>query len=347
MVPCLLEAHYKPMGYHTSVRTVFTIHNLKYQGIHGVENIADLMDMPPEYLTEDRVLKDGVPNFMKAGIVYADAVTTVSPTYADEILTTRYGEGLDGVLRQYSHKIRGILNGIDTVEFDPASDPCIPRNYGPADRREGKAVNKRHLQAELGLDDIPDAPLAVMVTRLVDQKGLDLLIHAVDGIVGEGCQLVVQGTGDPFYEWVLAEAAARHPGRMAAALAYDNALAHRVYAAGDLFLMPSLFEPCGLSQMIAMRYGTVPVVRETGGLKDTVRPYDPASGGGNGFTFAETDGEGLLRAVRAACALYRDSPVIWDSIAVRDMRGDFTWDRSAAEYAALFSRLAGKGAEPG
>ncbi len=346
MIPCLLEAHYRSQGFHKALKTVFTVHNLKYQGIHGVETIADLMDMPPQYMTEEQVLKDGVPNFMKAGIVFADSVTTVSPSYAGEILTTQYGEGLDGILRQVAFKVKGILNGIDVEEYDPSADPLISANFDAESWQRGKAANKRNLQVEMGLDVNPDVPLAVMISRLVDQKGIDLLIHVIDRLIDDGMQIVVQGTGDPFYEWLLGETAARNKGAMAAVFAYDNALAHRIYAAGDLFLMPSLFEPCGLSQMIAMRYGTVPVVRETGGLKDTVHPYNRFTGDGNGFTFSGADAEELLLAVRTACGVYRDSRPAWESIVKSGMLGDFTWDSSAAAYAGLFARLAGTGPDP-
>jgi len=346
MIPCLLEAHYQKSGYHKKVKTVFTIHNLKYQGIHGVETIADLLDMPPFYMTEEQILKDGVPNYLKAGIVFADAVTTVSPAYASEIMTPRYGEGLDGVLQQYAYKVRGILNGIDTEEFDPQTDPLIPRRYGHEDWQAGKAVCKKHLQTELGLEEDPHAPLAVMISRLVDQKGIELLVHILDKLVGEGIQLAVQGTGDPFYEWLLAEAASRHPGRIATVAAYDNALAHRIYAAGDLFLMPSLFEPCGLSQMIAMRYGTVPVVRETGGLRDTVQPYNRFTGAGNGFSFAGTGEEEFLAAILTACDVFRSVPAAWGGLVSTGMKTDFTWDRSAALFAELFAEVSGKGTGP-
>lgn len=341
MIPCLLDAHYRELGCHLDVKTVFTIHNLKYQGIHGVENIADLMDLPPRFMTEEQVLKDGVPNFMKAGIVFADKITTVSPTYAIEIMSTQYGEGLDSVLRQFAFKVAGIQNGIDVVEFDPATDPLIPRMYHAENWREGKAVCKHHLQEELGLAADPAMPMAAMISRLVDQKGLDLLIHVLDEMIDSGMQVVVQGTGDPFYEWLLAETASRHPGRMAVVIAYDNALAHRIYAAADLFLMPSLFEPCGLSQMVAMRYGTVPIVRETGGLKDTVCPYDRITGKGNGFSFSSPVPEEFLAAVKAAGGLYRENRAAWDALVQRDMAGDYSWDSSAAEYTGLFSSVTG------
>ncbi len=343
MIPCLLEAHYQRQGFHKKTRTVLTIHNLKYQGIHGIETIADLMDMPPAYMTEEQILHDGVPNFMKAGIVFADAVTTVSPTYAAEIMTPRYGEGLDGVLRLHAYKVTGILNGIDTVEFDPRRDPLISRTYGVDDWRAGKRVNKYHLQTELGLQADPEAPLVVMVSRLVDQKGVEMLVRVLDRVVDCGLQLVVQGTGDPHYEWLLSEAANRHPDHLAAVIAYDNALAHRVYAAGDLFLMPSLFEPCGLAQMISMRYGTVPVVRETGGLKDTVHPYNRYTGEGNGFSFTGSGAEELLASLCAAAAVYRDLPDAWTGLVETGMRADFSWNASAALYADLFAAVSTSG----
>ena len=339
MIPCLLEAHYRSQGHHLDVRTVYTIHNLKYQGIHGADNIADLMDLPQQYLTEEQVLMDGVPNFMKAGIVFSNAVTTVSPTYAREILTPAYGEGLDRVLRQYAFKVRGILNGIDYVEFDPAADPLIAKNYDADTWQTGKALCKKHLQVEMGLKAEPDVPLAVMVTRLVDQKGLDLVVHVLDELIDDGMQVVIQGTGDPFFEWLLAETASRNPDSMAVVIAYDNALAHRVYAAGDLFLMPSLFEPCGLSQMIAMRYGTVPVVHATGGLKDTVRPYHVSPEDSTGFAFDGADAEGLLAAVKEALGLYRTTRDGWQGMVRRGMRCDFTWNTSAAVYADLFASV--------
>ncbi len=337
MIPCLLHVHYQRQGHHKKTRTVYTIHNLKYQGIHGIETIADLMDMPAAYLTEEHVLCDGVPNFMKAGIVFADAATTVSPSYAAEIMTPQYGEGLDRILRQYAYKITGILNGIDTDAFDPRHDPLISRLYGDDDWRAGKQINKYHLQVELGLEVDPNAPLAVMVSRLVDQKGVVMLMRILDRLLDAGFQLAIQGTGDPHYEWQLSEAANRHAGRLAAVIAYDHALAHRVYAAGDLFLMPSLFEPCGLAQMIAMRYGTVPVVRETGGLKDTVQPYNRFTGEGNGFSFAGTDAEEFLAVLGTAAAVFRNQPEVWSRLVAAGMGMDFSWEASAAAYAALFA----------
>ncbi len=339
MIPCLLNAHYRPFGFHTGLKTVYTIHNLKYQGIHGRERIADLMDLPDRFMTDGGVLKDGVPNFMKAGIVYSDWVTTVSPTYAREILTDYYGEGLNGLLGYESHKLSGILNGIDDREYDPAVDPLLPANYGPDNWQVGKSVCKTELQKELGLMVDPTMPLAAMISRLVDQKGLDLLIRVLDEMLDSGIQVAVLGTGDPYYETILEETASRCPDKMSATLAFDSALAHRIYAGADLFLMPSLFEPCGLSQMIAMRYGTIPVVRETGGLKDTVFPYNQYTGEGNGFSFTNINAHELLFTTKYAADLMRESPEAWNGLVKTAMNGEYSWHRSAESYKALYVEL--------
>ena len=341
MIPCLLEAHYRPYGRFNHVRTVFTIHNLKYQGIHGRERIADLMDLPDRFLTDGGILKDGVPNFMKAGIVYADRVTTVSPTYAREIMTDYYGEGLHDLLRQQSYKLSGLLNGIDQTLYDPAADKRIPAHFTVDDWREGKAACKAALQEELGLRIKPDLPLAIMITRLVDQKGLDLVIHVLDEMLDGSMQLAILGTGTAQYEMILREAAKRHPGLMAACITFDTALSHRMYAGADLFVMPSLFEPCGLSQMIAMRYGTLPIVRETGGLKDTVIPFNQYTGTGNGFSFMNINAHELLFTARYACDVYRHMPEAWQGLVQSAMTSDFSWDRSAAEYIKLYQSLIG------
>ena len=342
MIPCLLNAHYRPYGFHTSLKTVYTIHNLKYQGIHGRERIADLMDLPDRFMTDGGVLKDGVPNFMKAGIVYSDKVTTVSPTYAREILTDYYGEGLNGLLTYESHKLVGILNGIDDREYDPKNDPLLPANYSPDDWQTGKSVCKAELQKELGLAVDPSAPLAAMITRLVDQKGLDLLIRILDEMLDSGIQVAVLGTGDPYYETLLEETAGRCPDKMSASLTFDSALAHRMYAGADLFLMPSLFEPCGLSQMIAMRYGTIPIVRETGGLKDTVTPYNQYTGEGTGFSFANINAHEFLFTTRYAADLRRDEPEAWNGLVRSAMIGDYSWNKSARSYRALYEGVIGQ-----
>lgn len=339
MIPALLHAHYFPNGYHQHVKTVFTIHNLRYQGIHGVERIADLCDLGSDFMNEYGVLKDGVPNFMKAGIVYSDLVTTVSPTYAGEIMNDFYGEGLDGVLRNYAYKVSGILNGIDVASFNPATDGELVSHYDVTNWKEGKKANKRALREELGLSCPEDWPMLAMITRLVDQKGLDLLIRILDELLDYNVQFVLVGTGEDYYEKVLSEIAWRRPDRFHASIAFNKTLARRVYAAADIFLMPSLFEPCGLSQMCAMRYGTVPLVRETGGLKDTVVPYNQYTGAGNGFSFSNINAHELLFTAKRAVDLYWDSPQAWEALVRNGMLGDYSWDRSAAAYVKLYCRL--------
>jgi starch synthase len=339
MIPCLLDANYKPYGKHENVRTVFTIHNLKYQGIHGRERILDLLDIPDRYLTENGVLKDGVPNYMKSALVYADRITTVSPTYAREILTDYYGEGLNGVLSEQNWKLSGILNGIDTDAYDPVSDKELTANYSVDNWRDGKAACKSALQSELGLPQKPDTPMAAMITRLVDQKGLDLLLHILDELLEEDIQFVLLGTGNPYYEEVLRQAAEKKPEKMAARLTFNLPLSNRIYAAADMFLMPSLFEPCGLSQLISMRYGTIPVVRETGGLVDTVLPYNQYDGTGTGFSFANINAHEFLFTTKYACEVYRETPEAWQEMVVRAMSGDYSWSRSAQKYADLYEDL--------
>ncbi len=339
MIPSLLAAHYRPYGRLTHLRTLYTIHNLKYQGIHGKERIADLMDMPDEFMTEAGILKDGVPNFMKAGIVYADWLTTVSPSYAEEIKLDYYGEGLSDLLRRQAHKLSGLLNGIDTKEYDPQTDKALAKNYTVTDWQEGKAFCKAALQKELGLVQDARPALLVMVTRLVEQKGMDLLLHILPELLDDELQLAILGTGTEEYEKALQEVADRHPGRMALQLAFDEDLARRFYAGADLFLMPSLFEPCGLSQMIAMRYGTLPIVRETGGLKDTVKPFNQYAGSGNGFSFRNINAHELLFVSRYACDVRRHMPQAWQALVREAMQEDFSWDRSATAYKELYEKL--------
>ncbi|NLW12001.1 MAG: glycogen synthase, partial [Clostridiaceae bacterium] len=339
MIPCLLDANYRPYGKHEQVKTVFTIHNLKYQGIHGRERILDLLDIPERYLNENGVLKDGAPNFMKSGLVYSDRITTVSPTYSSEIMTAYFGEGLDGVLHEQGWKLSGILNGIDTETYDPATDTQLAENYDSESWRIGKPACKQALQEELGLAIRPDVPLAAMITRLVDQKGLDLLLHILDEFLQEDIQFVMLGTGDPDYENALRAAADKHPDKMAACLTFSQPLSNRIYAGADMFLMPSLFEPCGLSQLISMRYGTIPVVRETGGLVDTVEPYNQYEGSGTGFSFTNINAHEFLFTTKYACEVYRESPEAWQGIVSRAMAGDYSWTRSAQTYVDLYEEL--------
>ena len=341
MMPLLLDVHYKSRHIHDAVKTVYTIHNLKYQGVHSTEVIRDLLDLPEPYVTEEFCIKDDAVNFMKAGIVFANTVTTVSPTYAAEIMTPYFGEGLDGLLRHVSYKVTGILNGINAAEFDPASDELLVQTYDIATWQTGKAANKQAVQEKLGLEPNPDAPLCVMISRLVDQKGLDLLLHVLEEMLFDGMQVVIEGLGDIYYESTLAEIANRHPKQMNAYLAYDNEMAHRLYAAADVFLMPSLFEPCGLSQMISMRYGTIPVVRETGGLKDTVIPYNEVEDAGTGFSYANINAHEFLFTTKYACNTFRHKRDAWNRMVERGMSGDFSWQVSAREYVGVYSLITG------
>lgn len=341
LIPCLLRAHYQSGGYLQDVRTVLTIHNLKYQGVHSKEMIEDLMDLPQEYMNPEGVLYNGSANSLKAGIVYADTVTTVSPSYAQEILTQEYGEGLDAVLRQYAGKLHGILNGVDYGEFSPEKDAYLPAAYSPENAAEGKNICKKSLRKEAGLKDSGRIPLAAMVTRLVDQKGIDLLLGAFDAILRIPVQIIILGTGDPYYEHALSELAQAHPGEASVMITFDNALAHRIYAGADLFLMPSLFEPCGLSQIISMRYGTVPLVRETGGLKDTVSPYNEFTGEGTGFSFRNAIPGEFYQIVRYAADVYQNKKEAWEWLIRNGMNKDFSWTESARRYVRIYQEVLG------
>lgn len=343
MIPLLLDVHYRPQGKFLNVKTVFTVHNLKYQGIHGTETIKDLLDLPDRFLTEELSLKDGAVNFMKAGIVYSNSVTTVSPSYSYEIMTDFYGEGLNQTLGRYAYKVSGILNGINYDEFNPATDKLIPMQYSVENFAEGKAYCKEALQKQLKLEVNPEVPLCVMISRLVDQKGLDLLLRVIDEMLYDGMQIVVLGTGNSYYERALADTAKRSHDKMSACIYYDNQLAHLLYAAADIFLMPSLFEPCGLSQMISMVYGTIPIVRETGGLKDTVKAYNEYTGEGNGFSFANINAHEFLFVTKYACDLFRHYKSVWNELIKTGMNRDFSWKKSAEEYMGLYSLITGIG----
>ena len=339
MIPVLLESHYQKNGYFTDLRTLLTIHNLKHQGIHGRENVMDLFDLSDDYMTEDKVLKDGSPNFLKAGIVFANRVSTVSPTYAKEITTAYFGEGLDQLLLSFGWKLTGILNGIDTELYDPETDPELVSSYSLKSWMKGKAACKKALQQECDLPKESKIPLLSMVTRLDSQKGLDLLLHILDELLEEDVQFVLLGTGDPAYEKALSEIEARHPGKMRALITYDRLLSRRIYAGSDLFLMPSLFEPCGLSQMIAMRYGTLPLVRQTGGLADTVEAYNKYEKTGTGFGFLNINAHELLYTAKEAVELYREDREAWSNMVQQAMSGDYSWTRSAKTYETLYEAI--------
>ncbi|NLJ69861.1 MAG: glycogen synthase GlgA [Clostridiaceae bacterium] len=336
MIPVLLEAHYKTHGYHTNVQCIYTIHNLKFQGIHGKERIQDLMELQDRYMTDDAVMKDGVPNFMKAGILYSNRVTTVSPTYAQEIKQDYYGEGLNDLLSAQSWKVVGVLNGIDVDSYNPEVDKSIAKNYTINTFQDGKKANKLALQEEIGLEQREDVPLLGMITRLTSQKGLDLLLHIADELISDDIQLVILGTGDEFYENAFHDLEWYHPDKVRAMIMFDEELARRIYASADLFLMPSMFEPCGLGQMIAMRYGALPVVRETGGLKDTVIPYNKYDGSGTGFSFSNINAHEFLFAIKDALDTYRNHPDSWNQLINQAMGSDFSWEQSAKRYIELY-----------
>lgn len=339
MIPALLECHYKRYGHHAGVQSLITIHNMRHQGIHGRERVQDLLDLPDEYMTESRVLHDGTPNFLKAGIVYSNRVTTVSPTYAQEIMTSYFGEGLEGVLASQSWKIQGILNGIDVDLYNPETDPEIASTYSAKAWMRGKAACKKALQEELGLPKAAKEPLLAMVTRLDRQKGIDLLLHILDKLLEEEIQFALLGTGDPSYEKQLQDIESRHPGRMRAVIAYDRHLSRRIYSGADLLIMPSLFEPCGLSQMIAMRYGTLPLVRQTGGLADTVEAFNKYEKTGTGFGFLNINAHELLFTAKEAVRVYREDKEGWRLMVKAAMEGDYSWSRSAKSYEKLYQSI--------
>ncbi|MGI6157118.1 MAG: glycogen synthase GlgA [Saccharofermentanales bacterium] len=341
MMPVLLDHDYHPHGYHTHVKQVLTIHNLKHQGFHGREAVQDLLDLPDAYMTERGVLQNGAPNFLKAGIVYADRVTTVSPTYAQEIMTDYYGEGLNHLLAEHQQKVTGILNGIDTDLYNPKTDPEIAAHYSRSSWAKGKAVCKRALQEEVGLPKSAKTPLFAMITRLDYQKGIDLLLHIIDELLEEDIQFVLLGTGDPSYEKRLQDVEGRHRDRMRALIQYDRHLARRIYAGADIFVMPSIFEPCGLSQMIAMRYGTIPIVRQTGGLADTVEPFNRYEKTGSGFGFLNINAHELLFTAKEAVRVYNEEPDSWRTLVKTAMDGDYSWAKSAKQYVELYERLVG------
>lgn len=337
LAPVFLREFYQGLPLYERVKTVFSIHNIAFQGQYSDTILNDILGLAhiPAAASQLRC-DDRSVNFMMGALHYADAITTVSPSYAWEIQTPEYGEGLDGILRDRSISLQGILNGIDTDAWNPATDPMITANYSLSDM-SGKAACKRALQEELGLEVRDDRPLMVMVTRLTRQKGMDLVTYALDRILSGGVQVAILGTGD--YEEPVRYFANKYPGTCAARITFDNALSHRMYAGADLFLMPSLFEPCGLSQMIAMRYGTLPVVRETGGLRDTVQPYNQFTGEGTGFTFANFNGEEMGDAVFRGARLFWDDRAGFDTLVKNAMSSDFSWAKSAHAYIDLFRWL--------
>lgn len=336
LAPVFLREFYQGMPLYENVSTIFSIHNIAFQGQFSAKVLEDICGLAhiPAAAFQLTCGHDAV-NFMQGALNYSDAITTVSPTYAGEIQTPAYGEHLDGVLRRRREALQGIVNGIDTDHFNPETDPAIAQNFSVSDR-SGKAICKAKLQEELGLTVRDDQPLMTMVTRLTRQKGMDLVTYALDRILSNGVQVAVLGTGDYEYENALRYFASKYPGQMAARIQFDPALSQRMYAGSDMFLMPSLFEPCGLSQMIAMRYGTLPVVRETGGLKDTVIPYNYETGEGTGFSFANFNGDEMGDAVFRGARLFWDNHDAWNNVVTQAMNQDFSWTRSASKYMDLY-----------
>lgn len=338
LIPAMLKVQYSNLDLYRGIKTIYTIHNLKFQGIFPIDFVEEMLGLGDLAYTSDSLEFYGMCSFMKGGIVYADEVTTVSPTYAQEIQTAYYGERLDGLLRARSANLCGILNGIDTVEYDPANDPHIAEKYDAA-HFDRKVKNKLALQQELNLTQDPDIPMIGMVSRLSGQKGLDLVECVFNSIMDTGAQLVVLGMGESKYVDLFSWAQWKYAGQTAARFQMNNALAHKVYAACDLFLMPSMFEPCGLSQLISLRYGTLPITRETGGLRDTVLSYNEFTGDGNGFTFLNYNAHDMLHVIEGAVKMYRENRITFDRLATRAMEGQYGWDRSAKMYIALYQKI--------
>ncbi|REK67680.1 MAG: glycogen synthase GlgA [Cohnella sp.] len=337
LIPMLLRTRYAYDPGLKPVRTVFTVHNLQYQGVFSRELLKDLLSIGDDLFGEEGLEFYGAGSCMKAGLRYADKLTTVSPAYAQEIQTEAYGEKLDGVLRQRAGDLTGILNGIDTDSYDPQRDPnlAIPYRHSLAKKRK----NKSALQREFGLPENERTPMIGIVSRLAGQKGFDLIGEALPELLAEDLQMVVLGSGDPHFEAMLRDASGRHPDKLFVWFGFNEGLARRIYAASDMFLMPSRFEPCGLSQLIAMRYLTVPIVRETGGLRDTVEPYNEFDGTGNGFSFGPAASRDMVFTVRRALAFYKDEAV-WERIVKAGASRDYSWKTSADAYRRIYRELA-------
>ncbi len=338
LIPVLHKLQYKQLELFEDIRTVFTIHNLQYQGLFPIDTIEDLLYLGNLAYTSDALEFYGMCSCMKGGIVFSDEITTVSPTYSQEIQTAYYGERLDGLLRSRVDHLSGILNGIDTVEYDPATDNVIAKAY-TAETFDKKVENKLALQRELGLAVDADIPMIAMITRLSGQKGLDLVECVLPEIMNTGAQLVILGMGESRYVDLFSWAQWKYPQQVSANFQMNNALSHKLYAAADLFLMPSLFEPCGLSQLISLRYGTLPITRETGGLRDTVLAYNEYTGDGNGFTFLYYNAHDMLHVIENAVKMFHDQRDVFNGLAIRAMKGQYGWDQSAKQYIDLYTKL--------
>ena len=341
LVPVYLHERFQGNTFFHGIKSVMTIHNLRFQGVWDVESIKSITGLSEYYFSADKLEFNRDANYLKGGLVFADAITTVSRTYAEEIKMPFFGEGLDGLMRARSHDLRGIVNGIDYEEYDPATDPFLPHHFTVQNFRKEKTKNKTALQEQLGLEVDPKAMMIGIVSRLTDQKGFDLIAYMMEELCQDRIQLVVLGNGDPKYENMFRHFAWKYGDRVSANILYNNELSHRIYGSADAFLMPSLFEPCGLSQLMSLRYGTVPIVRETGGLKDTVQPYNEYEGTGTGFSFANYNAHEMLGTIRYAERIYYDKKRDWNKIVERAMEQDFSWQASALQYQELYDWLIG------
>jgi len=341
LIPVYLKERFREGDFYRNMKSVITIHNLKFQGKWDTKTVQSITGLPEYYFTPDKLEAYKDANLLKGGIVFADAVTTVSDTYAQEIKTPFYGEGLDGLLRARSGNLRGIVNGIDYDEFNPETDKYIVKPYNAVNFRKEKAKNKRALQEELGLRMDDKKMMIGLISRLTDQKGLDLVAYMMDELCQDDIQLVVLGTGEERYENMFRHFDWKYSDKVSANIFYSEALSHKIYAACDAFLMPSLFEPCGLSQLMSLRYGTVPIVRETGGLKDTVQPYNEYESSGTGFSFTNYNAHEMLNTIRYAEHIYYDKKREWNKIVDRAMAADFSWNVSAKKYQEMYDWLIG------
>ncbi len=339
LVPVYLNDSFQGDLFFRGIRTVMTIHNLKFQGIYGKDILRDIAGLSDEYFTSDKLESYNAVNLLKGGIVYADRVTTVSETYAEEIKTPTYGENLDPLLRAKSNRLSGIVNGIDYVEFNPETNKNIEHHFNADNFRWEKGKNKLALQRELGLNEDPDVMMIGIVSRLTDQKGFDLIDRVMDELCQDAVQIVVLGTGEARYEDMFRYYADKYKGKVSANIYYSEPLSHKIYASCDAFLMPSLFEPCGLSQLMSLRYGTVPIVRATGGLKDTVENYSIDNNTGTGFSFETYNAHHMLDTIRYAEKVFYDMKDNWNGIVERGMKSDFSWYASAVKYEALYDEL--------
>lgn len=341
LIPVYLKERFAADEYYRSIKSIMTIHNLKFQGVWNIPTVKSITGLSSYFFTPDKLEKDHDANYLKGGLVYADAITTVSNTYAEEIKTPFYGEGLDGLMNARSNSLRGIVNGLDYDEWNPATDSFLTKNFSVSNFRKEKVKNKTDLQKRLGLAVDPKVMMIGVVSRLTDQKGFDLIAYIMDELCQDSIQLVVLGTGEERYENMFRHFAWKYDQKVSANIYYSNELSHQIYGSCDAFLMPSLFEPCGLSQLMSLRYGTVPIVRETGGLKDTVEPYNEFEGTGTGFSFTNYNAHEMLGTIRYAEQIYYDHKKDWNKMVERGMKADFSWENSAKQYEEMYTWLAG------